>query len=117
MFCLHGTVGNYNCTFAHLSFLLYLIKIQILYLMQGFFFWVEQKWDLRNCENRRPIPDSIEQDLVHFWVKHGVHITHINAFFFGSQWPQYNESSIGATFTILNCYLQVISSLSLSLSH
>ena len=27
-----------------------------------------------------------------------------------SQWPQYNESSVGVTFTILNRYLQVISS-------
>lgn len=66
---------------------------------------------------------------VHLPVKHGV--THINAedcysqepspTLHGqsslsqpwSQWPQYNESSIGVTFTILNRYLQVISSPSL----
>ena len=69
---------------------------------------------------------------VHLWVKHGVHITHLNSedcysqepspALHGqsslsqpwSQWPQYNESSIGVTFTILNRYLQVISSPALS---
>ena len=58
---------------------------------------------------------------VHLRVKHGV--TRINARALHgqsslsqpwSQWPQYNESSNGVTFTILNRYLQVISSLSLS---
>ena len=71
----------------------------------------------------------------HLLVKHGVHKTYMNAedcyslepspALHGqsslsqpwSQWTQYNESSIGVTFTILNRYLQVISSpLSLSLS-
>ena len=32
-----------------------------------------------------------------------------------SQWPQYNESNVGMTLTILNCYLQVVLLLSLSL--
>ena len=69
----------------------------------------------------------------HLLVKHGVHKTYMNAedcyslepspALHGqsslsqpwSQWPQYNESSVGVTFTILNRYLQVISSpLSLS---
>ena len=67
----------------------------------------------------------------HLCVKYGVHITHMNAedcysqepspALHGqsslsqpwSQWPRYNESSIGVTFAILNRYLQVISSLSL----
>ena len=70
----------------------------------------------------------------HLLVKHGVHKTYMNAEDCyslepspalhrqsslsqpWSQWPQYNESSVGVTFTILNRYLQVISSpLSLSL--
>ena len=69
----------------------------------------------------------------HLLVKHGVHNTYMNAedcyslepsqALHGqsslsqpwSQRPQYNESSIGVTFTILIRYLQVISSLSLSL--
>ena len=70
----------------------------------------------------------------HLLVKHGVHKTYMNAEDCyslepspaphgqsslsqpWSQWPQYNESSVGVTFAILNRYLQVISSpLSLSL--
>ena len=69
----------------------------------------------------------------HLLVKHGVHNTYMNAedcyslepsqALHGqsslsqpwSQRPQYNESSIGVTFTILIRYLQVISSLSLYL--
>ena len=64
----------------------------------------------------------------HLLVKHGVRKTYMNAedcyslepspALHGqsslsqawSQWPQYNESSVGVTFTILNRYLQVISS-------
>ena len=64
----------------------------------------------------------------HLLVKHGVHKTYMNAEDCyslkpspaphgqsslsqpWSQWTQYNESSVGVTFTILNRYLQVISS-------
>ena len=64
----------------------------------------------------------------HLLVEHGVHKTYMNAEDCyslepspalhrqsslsqpWSQWPQYNESSVGVTFTILNRYLQVISS-------